>query len=1581
MKRILITLLLCVCAVQVLFAQTDTIFWFAAPDLEASHQQTPIQFCFTTYDEAATITVEQPTNSAFPTATFTVAANSFHTFDVSNWVNIIETQPANTVLNKGFRIRSSSFISCYYESVGNNSEMYMLKGTSGMGTDFLVPMQTTFSNNYSSTPSSIEILATENNTVVQITAPVALQGGNPAGNTITITLQRGQSYAIHANSTSASAHLYNTIIHSNKPIVVNSTDDSVNSNQGCFDLIGEQLVPVNMIGRRYVAVRNFSSYSNDFERVYVFPLHDNTSVSFNGVSQTVSTGGHINRLLTDTATLITSDKPVAVFQITATGCEQGGTMLPQIECTGSNKVTHLRPNISSIIITIVTENQHVGAFTLNGSTNIVTATDFHPLAGDPTLSYCLKDISSYVSQGSVMTLSNSSGRFQLGILDGDGSGSCSYGFFSDYARASYVRFDMDNAYCTGDSIAFGYFAPNVDNLTLTCPNGQQLTTPPFLLTDVTPDVSGWYHLSGTDTSSCFQVLGDSIRLVVGSPSETDTITVRAQDYYVWFGDTLRQSGQYLHTLTNAEGCDSSFVLQLTLNSLTYDTLLLCENQLPYHYTNGAIDTTFGLDTPPFSTFNINLSTQDDYDSILHLTLIVHPAPVAAIAGSPHICEDTPTELTASGGTSYLWSTNATTSTISVNATGSYSVTVTNENGCTADTSIAVSASHNPILSVTNPNICIGNSYNLSVGYLDTSTIVLGAGETTLSLTDTIFLPDGISCDPYGCSYRSPLTFSAYGDNDRVQSVEDIYYVRLNMEHSYVGDIYINITCPNGQKANILKFSGSGTSSCTGAISSDCIGWQNGNNAPEYSYFGQAYDTENSSYPCNPDAYGNQPGTGWNYCWSNNTTQGYSYSSGAGSLVYRSSNTNGYSLDSSNLAAGTNFFHPDQSFSSLIGCPLNGSWYIEVIDGWNIDNGYIFGWELALRAETVSDEDAVFTHATAEGPYLTTLSDSLFSITPPANIDHDTTIYYTITIHDDFGCGYDTTLAISYHAPQHTQSTLTLVENQLPYHYTSGQLDTTFLAGSPELATYHFTFSTPQGCDSIVDLTVIVYYNTADTLDTTICAGQMPYVWHGHTFTQEDSYTVTQTNANGSDHVVTYNLDVDTVVVAISEVTHITCEGDSTGMATGIAQGGTAPFSYLWRDAAGNAIGTAPQISNLPAGNYSFTVTDALGCQALQTVNLHTLNIAPEAGTIADNQAPCSGSSLEPFTGESAQGGDNGQYLWQISTDGTSWDNAPGSANAQDYTYPDAATQPFMLRRAWVTQSCGTVYSNTVTVTLNYPGASDIALNLCESDLPYHYINGQIDTVFEPGTPHLTTLEYQLSTLQGCDSSVTLTVSVNPNSETDIQDQICMGDGYYRNGFAIPGSETFGLTELNRSVTLQSSGGCDSVLNLHLDIIDNSLEIVNMTYDFCEEMSAILVAVSPLTDYVWSTGDQTDQIMATHAGTYTVTASMGQCSNTAQFNIPECEFPLRLPNAISPSKKDGTNDCFSIPERLQNFIDKFEITIINRWGEVVFHSTDKNFRWYGDYKGRIYKDNVYNYVIYYFDTSGKRYHLTGAVTVL
>ena len=63
------------------------------------------------------------------------------------------------------------------------------------------------------------------------------------------------------------------------------------------------------------------------------------------------------------------------------------------------------------------------------------------------------------------------------------------------------------------------------------------------------------------------------------------------------------------------------------------------------------------------------------------------------------------------------------------------------------------------------------------------------------------------------------------------------------------------------------------------------------------------------------------------------------------------------------------------------------------------------------------------------------------------------------------------------------------------------------------------------------------------------------------------------------------------------------------------------------------------------------------------------------------------------------------------------------------------------------------------------------------------------------------------------------------------------------------------------------------------------------------------------------------------------------------------------------------------------IEDFEIRIYTRWGELIYYSDDKNFKWNGEYKGRINRQIIYTYLINFTDSRGIPYQITGSITVL
>lgn len=560
MKKLTISLFLIVLLFGKATAQIDTEFWFAAPDLEENHAQAPIRFSITSFEQPAVVVFEQPANPSYAPQTIHLNANDFHVYDVSDIIYMVETQPFNTVLNYGFHIYSTTPVSVYYESDNINSEIYSLKGKNALGKRFVVPMQNTHNNCYSTTCSRIEVVATEEGTNVTFVPSKPIKGGGQPGVPINVTLNCGQTYAIEAAQPDGPSHLGNTWITSNKPIAVNSSDDSAYT--GDFDLVGDQIVPVNLLGMEYLALWNGTSN----EYLFFFPTEDNTKIFLNGSSTPIATlnvGQEYAHQLNSSVVYVRSDKPIAVFNLTCDeNNELGGTILPHIKCTGSRKAVYKRNNNADIVVTIVVKTECVDGFWFNGNASVLTSSDFNVVLSNPTYSYCKKNVSDFIQYDGLMTLENikDDGYFQLGVFSSSG-GTCSYGFFSDYHEYTYANFEMDNVYCEGDNIIFEFDSEGVDDISILQPNGNMLTQQPFVLENVQLEQSGQYVLQGIACDGIQSL--DYIDIVVGSAGVVFLDTISCGPFH-WGNGVLTESGVYDSLFQTSIGCDSIIHLNLTI---------------------------------------------------------------------------------------------------------------------------------------------------------------------------------------------------------------------------------------------------------------------------------------------------------------------------------------------------------------------------------------------------------------------------------------------------------------------------------------------------------------------------------------------------------------------------------------------------------------------------------------------------------------------------------------------------------------------------------------------------------------------------------------------------------------------------------------------------------------------------------------------------------------------------------------------------------------------------------------------------------------------------------------------------------
>lgn len=444
--------------------QIDSVFWFAAPWVTPSHAgNTPIALRISTFNSPTTVRVYQPAGTY--DSTFTVPANSLNSHFLDAIVNTLESKPADNVLNYGIKIEADTLITVVYEvvTIVNNPETYSLKGQNALGMEFVCPFQTTWANgNYApiQPKSMICIVATEDNTTVWIT-PKATVVGHPVGVTYSIMLNKGQTYTVENVSQATNTpgnNLGGTIVVSDKPIAVTVSDDSVtNSGGGCRDLMGDQIVPVDVVGTNYIVNRG-NMFANSEEGIFVVATQNFTSVSvttsLGTFSQLLNQGDTWKYVLTSTETLayVDADKNIYVLQASGFGCEVGEALLPPINCAGSNQVSFTRTNAQTFILNILCPTSAINNFLLNGSSTLVPGSAFNPVPGTAgfwsgaQITFNTTDIPA----GSSNLLTNSSDYFGLGVINGGSSSGCYYHYMSAFNRKVYVKAGNDTILCNGD---------------------------------------------------------------------------------------------------------------------------------------------------------------------------------------------------------------------------------------------------------------------------------------------------------------------------------------------------------------------------------------------------------------------------------------------------------------------------------------------------------------------------------------------------------------------------------------------------------------------------------------------------------------------------------------------------------------------------------------------------------------------------------------------------------------------------------------------------------------------------------------------------------------------------------------------------------------------------------------------------------------------------------------------------------------------------------------------------------------------------------------------------------------------------
>lgn len=399
-----------------------------------------------------------------------------------------------------------------------------------------------------------------------------------------------------------------------------------------------------------------------------------------------------------------------------------------------------------------------------------------------------------------------------------------------------------------------------------------------------------------------------------------------------------------------------------------------------------------------------------------------------------------------------------------------------------------------------------------------------------TFAEELFIPDGPACPPG--AYETTIEFNTFLPGQTLTDVDDLTQICIEMEHTFMGDLTINLIAPNGSTVVLLADeNGGGVGNGLG-----------GNN------LGEPDGSDSWSDSCDPDD--NPAGEGFIYCWSPNpTTDTWHDLDAAGTL--------GNPVNASVIATGTNIYSAyDGSFNDILGTDLNGDWTVEVIDTWGADNGWVFQWWIDFNPDILPSDwgftPSIVSNVWASSPTTVSITGDQMIINPPIAGNYT----YNYSIEDDFGCTYQSSVSV-----EAVNGVELLNEISIPDECTIGVGSVT-IEGTGGEAPYEYSWPS-------IGQTGPTAFNLNSGSYPYVITDNMGCIFQGVAFVDQ----------------VGEEVDVDLV-----EIEFDACELGVGSMLVE-ASNGLPPYSFSWEgSSSGSALGT-----NLLTGDQTVYVTDANGC--------------------------------------------------------------------------------------------------------------------------------------------------------------------------------------------------------------------------------------------------------------------------------------------------------------------------------------------------------------------------------------------------
>jgi gliding motility-associated-like protein len=1002
-------------------------------------------------------------------------------------------------------------------------------------------------------------------------------------------------------------------------------------------------------------------------------------------------------------------------------------------------------------------------------------------------------------------------------------------------------------------------------------------------------------------------------------------------------------------------------------------------------------------------------------------------------------------VSASGGTSpytYAWApTGGTATTASGLTAQSYTVTVTDVNGCTTTASATVTQP--PVLTASassSPVICFGGSTGsatvTATGGVSPYTYAWapsgGTGSTATGLTAATYT--ATVTDANGCTTTATTT------------VTQPTAVTASASSSPV-------LCNGGS-------TGSATVTPAGGIGPYTYAWAptGGTAATATGLTAQAYTvTVTDANGCSitatttvtqPTALAATTSFTQSTCSAANGSASVSVSGGIGPYTYSWAPTGGTAATATGLTAQTyTVTYTDAnscSGTATVNVTNAGSPTITITATTDI---LCFGGNNGAATTTTTGGTAPYVYAWSP------IGGS------GANGVNMTAQSYTVTVTDANGCSATATCTIT-EPPLLTSSavmtpvlcnggttgtaTATGAGGVTPYGYAwnpSAQITQTATGLSAQ--TYSCVITDANGCSSTATVTVTeppVLTSTISGVDVlcnggnngsatvTPIGGTGPYTYNwtpGSQVTQTattliaGNYSCDITDANGCSITLTIAITEPPALSAVTSFTQSTC-GASNGIADVVCSGGVGPYTYSWSPLGG----TGSTTTGVPTGNYTCTITDANSCSITATVNVPTAP-GPSATIAPPTMVSCFGGS----DGEAIVTPNGGTSPYSYAWSNNDLDSIAGNLIAGNYsvTVTDAngctATATVLI----VEPGLLTVQASAAPSTVCVGAQVSLSASAGGGTPGYQFdwtpgpLSGPNQTVIPTAT---TTYTLTVTDANGCTTTQPVLVTVNPLPSPTFVGDVLAGCAPLCVNFSdlstvASGSVTgwswdFGdgnvSTQQNPSncytdagvysvtLTVTSAAGCTQtiVMNSYINVFANPVANFGaspqpttiLDPEICFTDSSTLAA-----QWDWNFGDLlnssstvqnpcfTYQDPTCYLVTLNVTSADGCTDSDTQTVCITPDVSIYVPNTFTPNG-NGLNDLF-YPVTIGIDPTQYEMWIFDRWGNMIWYTDDLDDAWDGIVLGHteVVQQDTYVWKIKCKDVMGNQHNLIGHVNVI